>query len=153
MRSSVIVDIDGTIADCTHRLKYIKGKEKDWDSFHGKVTGDEPIRPVIDMINGLGKAGYYIIMMTGRPSVARNNTRWWLNKVAGCRWDMLLMRESGDHRLDVDVKLEWLDKLEDGRITIENVHPPKIAFEDRARMTKAFRERGIHVMHVDEGDF
>lgn len=29
----VIVDIDGTVADLRHRIHFIEGEKKDWDSF------------------------------------------------------------------------------------------------------------------------
>ena len=38
----IIVDIDGTIADCSHRLHYIKGEKKDWNSFFKAAGKDKP---------------------------------------------------------------------------------------------------------------
>jgi hypothetical protein len=29
----ILVDIDGTLADCTHRLHHIQKQPKDWDAF------------------------------------------------------------------------------------------------------------------------
>lgn len=29
----IIFDIDGVLADCSHRLKYIKGEKKDYEKF------------------------------------------------------------------------------------------------------------------------
>lgn len=33
----VIVDIDGTVADLSHRIHFIEGEKKDWDSFYNNV--------------------------------------------------------------------------------------------------------------------
>ena len=30
----IIFDIDGVLADCSNRLKYIKGEKKDYDKFY-----------------------------------------------------------------------------------------------------------------------
>lgn len=30
----IVFDIDGVLADCSHRLKYIKGEKKDYDKFY-----------------------------------------------------------------------------------------------------------------------
>lgn len=30
----IVFDIDGMLADCSHRLKYIKGEKKDYDKFY-----------------------------------------------------------------------------------------------------------------------
>lgn len=32
----IVFDIDGVLADCSHRLKYIQGKDKDYDKFYSK---------------------------------------------------------------------------------------------------------------------
>lgn len=34
-----IFDLDGTVADLTHRLHFITGETKDWDGFHGACFG------------------------------------------------------------------------------------------------------------------
>lgn len=30
----IVFDIDGVLADCSHRLKYIQGENKDYDKFY-----------------------------------------------------------------------------------------------------------------------
>jgi hypothetical protein len=152
-QKSVIVDIDGTIADLSHRLHHIEGEAKNWVAFHAGVFQDEPIDEVIQLINGLSKSGYYIILMTGRSDSSSIQTQRWMQQKAGCRWNLLLMREYGNYEPDIDLKLRWLKMLYDGQIAVENVDPPKLAFEDRAHMTVAFREKGLKVMHVAEGNY
>lgn len=41
----IVFDIDGVLADCSHRLKYIQGKDKDYDSFYSydEILKDKPI--------------------------------------------------------------------------------------------------------------
>lgn len=46
----VIVDIDGTVADLSHRIHFIEGEKKDWDSFYNNVEKDKPIQHVIDEV-------------------------------------------------------------------------------------------------------
>lgn len=38
-----IFDIDGTIADLSHRLPHIQKEPKDWDAFFGCVADDAPM--------------------------------------------------------------------------------------------------------------
>ena len=41
----IVCDIDGTIANLSHRLHFIQpeeGGKKDWDSFFAGVSDDEP---------------------------------------------------------------------------------------------------------------
>lgn len=41
----IVFDIDGVLADCSHRLKYIQGEDKDYDSFYSydEILKDKPI--------------------------------------------------------------------------------------------------------------
>ena len=42
-----IFDIDGTIADLTHRLHYIQSIKPDWKAFNSNVMDDAPITNTI----------------------------------------------------------------------------------------------------------
>lgn len=64
---------------------------------------------------------------------------------SSCR--RLRMRRAGDHRPDDIVKREILDQMRaDG-------WRPVMAFDDRARVVKMWREAGIPCAQVAEGDF
>ena len=45
-----IFDIDGTLADCSHRLHYISGENKDWDTFYKECVNDKPIMDVVEIL-------------------------------------------------------------------------------------------------------
>jgi hypothetical protein len=55
----------------------------------------------------------------------------------------LKMRSKGDRRPDHVLKMEFIDPLD----------PPDIIFEDRSTVVKAYRELGLTVFQVAEGDF
>ena len=57
------------------------------------------------------------------------------------------MRAEGDRRQDDLVKSDLLDKIRiDG-------FDPVIAFDDRDKVVKMWRERGLRCLQVDRGDF
>ena len=78
----VIFDIDGTLLDISHRLKFIKpldpyrGK-KDWKAFRDpkQKRWDEPIMPVVHIFNALLADGHNMIISTGRMRDEENDTR------------------------------------------------------------------------------
>ncbi len=74
---SVIVDLDGTLADCNHRLHFIESNKKDWQSFFNNCGEDLVIEPVRELINML-KEKYMIIILTARPDSIREPTTKWL---------------------------------------------------------------------------
>ncbi len=159
MTRSIIVDIDGTIADCEARLHHIVGdgdKEQthktNWAAFYENVHLDTPIQPTCDLVNSLAEAGWCIILITGRSDESREKTEKWLedNDII---WNMLLMRATGDHTNDWELKKAWLHDLRVGRISLNGVEAPEIVIEDRARVITMWRNEGMIALQCAEGDF
>ena len=48
-----IFDIDGTIADCNHRVHHLSGRTKDWAAFNAAMTDDTPIDSTIEVMTAL----------------------------------------------------------------------------------------------------
>lgn len=79
----IICDIDGTVADNSHREGFIQNGNKDWDKFYDPVliAQDKPIEKAVRTIKHiLAKTpNYYDFMyLTGRPERTREATREWL---------------------------------------------------------------------------
>mgnify|MGYP003342271336 CR=1 FL=1 len=79
----IICDIDGTIADLTHRRKWVAEKPKNWKKFFADMSLDQPILPVISVIADLYRVGNNIIFCSGRPDEWMFLTREWLEKQFG----------------------------------------------------------------------
>ena len=144
-----IFDIDGTLADLSHRLHFIQGEKKDWAGFFAGCEEDEPISEVIQVVRALAHYGCHkIIMITGRSDEIKGKTLTWLveNNVP-C--DKLYMRKAGDHREDSIVKSELLDEV------LAGVQLSYIAgvFEDRQQVVDMYRARGLRVFQVAPGNF
>lgn len=148
----VVVDLDGTVADCTHRLHFINGETKDWKGFYEACKDDKPIMSMIDMVRALNERYYNVIFLTGRSELARNVTQEWLQANNLWNYDDLIMRPLEDYRQDSVVKLEMLN---DYIRTNLNDDKEAIGFilEDRATVVKSFRDAGFKVLQVAEGDF
>ena len=91
-----IFDLDGTLCDNSHRLKFIQGEVKDWEGFHSLQGDDKPIWEVITVARALATAGQTLIYVTGRMEKGRNITQSWLDKYRLPK-GALLMRKDGDH--------------------------------------------------------
>lgn len=151
-----IFDIDGTIADLSHRLHHIQSDPPNWGAFYAACGDDAPITHILDLASALaGEAD--IVFVTGRSEECRDATIDWLraNLPDGGAWTWsaddarndLYMRAAGDHRPDNIVKSELLDRL------IADGYRPIMAFEDRDQVVKMWRERGIPCAQVAPGDF
>lgn len=147
MKHIVVVDIDGTIAKIGDRLKYITDQyPKDYDAFYDHVGEDKPIKEILAIVQELSHK-YKIVFCTGRASRCRTLTIEWLNRHLPISGYDLLMRKNGDHRHDVDVKPQLLQKA--------GIYPQQVLciLEDRNSMVKKWRELGFTCLQVNDGDF
>jgi hypothetical protein len=144
---TILCDIDGVIADCTHRLSFIKRDSPDWDAFFAACEEDEPMKPMIEFLQEL-ELVFRISYVTGRPERTRNKTIAWL-KAHDLPWDektsMLWMREDGDHRPDFEIKLEIFRNYVHSQIAA--------VIEDRDQVVQMWRELGLLCLQPKKGDY
>lgn len=145
-RGTLVCDIDGTIADLTHRRVYVATKPKNWAAFERTMHLDAPIQPIIDVVRELHAAGWTVVMCSGRGSQNRDVTERWLAE-HGVPYHALYMRRAKDYRRDSIVKAELLEAMRaDG-------HEPSVVFDDRNQVVEMWREAGILCVQVAPGDF
>jgi phosphoglycolate phosphatase-like HAD superfamily hydrolase len=136
-----VFDLDGTLADLTHRKPLIA--RKDWRGFFAAVGEDRPIDPVIGVLRDLHGAGNKIEIWSGRSDECRAETEAWLRH-HGVPGDIpVIMRNAGDHRPDVMVKKEFL----------RGTDAPDVIFDDRDSVVAMWRAEGIVCFQVAPGDF
>ena len=147
-----VFDIDGVLADPTHRLHHIQSDPKDWDRFfaYEEIMGDAPREREVLLLRALFRARQGITLITGRSEQARKATERWLRDHR-IPFDALYMRRKGDHRPDHIVKPELV------RLYL-SMHPNRsvenmVVFEDRLSVVEAYREAGILVLQNARGDF
>jgi len=143
---SIIFDVDGTLANCDHRIAFLQRTPKDWDSFFEFQNLDPPIEDTVDLLRTYYLRGRAILLATGRGEEHRPATVRWLIE-HNIPYTKLYMRALGDRRDDPIVKLEMLAAMRSDGFN------PRIVFEDRARVCRMWRENGMRVYQVAEGDF
>jgi phosphoglycolate phosphatase-like HAD superfamily hydrolase len=142
-----VFDLDGTLADLSHRLHFIEGDTKDWRAFFAAVADDKPIPHMVKLARDLACFGpARVAFVSGRSDECRGQTLTWL--FDHIRFSLpLYMRRAGDHRPDEVVKIELLAQLRaDG-------FEPIMVFDDRSRVVAAWRAAGIPCAQVAPGDF
>lgn len=141
-----VFDIDGTLADCSHRIHHIQNSPKDWRAFFAGCADDIPIPHVINLAITLYDADKKIIYVSGRSDECREQTLAWL-VAHGLPEAPLYMRKEGDYRDDDILKGEMIDEaMRDG-------WHPIMAFDDRDRVVAMWRARGIPCAQVAPGNF
>jgi hypothetical protein len=146
---TIIVDIDGTIADCSHRAHWVRSNPKNWPAFNKGMKNDTKHDDIIWLVKTLYEAGCTILIASGRGDEDRPTTIEWLDTVAGLGgiYQKLYMRKAKDYRSDDIVKSEILDQMrQDG-------YNPSITIDDRNQVVSMWRERGLRCLQVAPGDF
>ena len=162
MKDTIICDLDGTLANCEHRVHHVRNKPKNWDAFYAGVRDDEVNYPVLNILNkfltpdirtrAIVPLRYNVIFCSGRPERCREDTVWWLREVAHIWYSehspvvQLLMRKDGDRRADYIVKQEILDT---------HIDKDRVLFvlDDRQQVVDMWRRNGLTCLQVAEGDF
>lgn len=143
-KSCILFDVDGTLANLSHRLPFIKNGSRDWHSFFATVGEDSPIAEVIDVLDALWHRGQdTVFLVSGRSDVCRKETIEWLEKY-DIPYDGLFMRAEGDYRPDTVVKQEMLQEIRGMG------YDPWLAVEDRQRLARMWRSEGLLCLQCDD---
>ena len=140
-----VFDIDGTLADGSHRVHHILTRPKDWDAYFSKLEDDDLIVHVAEVCKAVAEV-YDVVYVTGRPEEHREPTRRWMRR-HHLPPGPLYMRPEGDRRDDDVVKIEILGRLRDDGYQVMMI------FDDRSRCVKAWRRAGVPCAQVEEGEF
>ena len=154
----ILIDIDGTIADCNHRKhlisKDLKRKERNYRQFYEECVNDTPILPIINLVKEMVvDLGYTPIFVSGRSSECRMATLTWLTKnlpFIKTKFN-LFMRREGDFRLDDVVKKEIFENCV--LPLVGDVNKIKYVLDDRNRVVEMWRGLGLTVLQVADGNF
>jgi phosphoglycolate phosphatase-like HAD superfamily hydrolase len=106
-RPLAVFDIDGVLADVTHRLHHLDDWR--WERFFAAADRD-PLLEEGERRLRAAQAAHDVVYLTGRPERNRRLTRAWLAR-HGLPTGPLHMRPDGDHRPARIVKREVLREL------------------------------------------
>ena len=134
--NAIICDLDGTLALANHRNVY-DASTCDQDDINW---------PVQRIIHLHAMNGYTILFTSGRDAIYRPQTVKFLSRI-GMENCPLFMRPEGDHRKDHIIKLELFQQNIYGKYNVEFV------LDDRQRVVDMWRDIGLTVLQVADGDF
>ncbi len=114
MSNLLICDIDGVLADCSHRLHYLE--EKNYEAFYSiaSMIEDELIERGNAMYSRMQQpmSGFDVYSLTGRPERTRKITEMWLSYY-GIEYSRMFMRADGDYRPSPEIKVDLMKELEE----------------------------------------
>lgn len=143
---AIIVDIDGTLANISHRRQHVESKPKNWKAFFENMHLDKVNLWCREIILKFYKDFYFLALVSGRSEDHRKITEEWL-KLNSIPYSALYMRKSGDFRDDSIVKKEIYESEIKNKLNILFV------LDDRKRVTEMWRREGLVVLQCDEGNY
>lgn len=145
----VLCDLDGTLADITHRLMFAHGETKNWGEFFARISQDKLREDVADMVAEYARQGFDIIFLSARPDTYKKQTLAWIIHHMEGRLPngflTIIMRRGNDKRPDVEVKKDLLDLHFPDKSLIHMV------IDDRPSVIRMWRENGLPVTDVGKG--
>lgn len=154
---AIICDLDGTLANCEHRVHHVQGKPKNWDAFYAGVRHDKVNEAVRRVLNSMSCSAFeeewttlQIIYCSGRPERCREDTERWLKEEARMWFPpetALLMRKEGDYRQDCIVKEELYNAHIKGKYEVLFV------LDDRQQVVDMWRANSLTCFQVAPGQF
>lgn len=144
----VVFDLDGTLADISHRVHHVRGTGKpNWDAFFASCADDMPHLHVIETFKSHLDAGHKVRVWSARSAVVRRETEEWLLRHGIDPCFLQHMRAEGDNTPDATLKRYWLH---------QEAVKPDIVYDDRQRVVDMWRAEGVPCFQVvadweDEG--
>ena len=141
----IVFDIDGVIADCSHRLHYIQGDNKNYDKFYSddEVLKDKPIfnlGTILFNIRDINQQGAEVDIkfITARNIKCLAATTRWIQRNFGIISEEgdILMRPENDYRPAHEVKKDLIEK----HIGFENI---LFAFDDDVMVNEMYKRHGV----------
>ena len=143
---TVVVDLDGTLANVDHRVHLVKSEKPDWDAFYSAVSFDTPNQWCAALIDILcHDTRFHVAIVSARRRGTEADTIAWLRNRCGFGGFLdigalsihLVREDDGKDRYAQDhtLKKAWLDSYGKERILF--------VIDDRQRVVDFWRSEGL----------
>lgn len=135
MKDTIVIDLDGTLANVDHRTHFVRREKPDWDAFYSACDLDSVNEWCSELMGGLANRSYLIRIVSARRRTEEQKTRDWL-KNNNIYFDRLeLLRAPDDYSPDIVLKKAWLDSYGKDRILF--------VVDDRQKVVDMWRAEGL----------
>lgn len=131
----IVVDLDGTLADDSHRSHFIP----DWDTYHDACDQDKSFGPIVQIVKELSE-NHPLLILTERSEKYRTKTGLWLNE-QGIYQDTMLMRPEYSPGPNVDWKWNAICEWAGGEHKV--IGQVLLVIEDNEKMVEMWRNNNL----------
>lgn len=142
MKNTVVIDLDGTLANGSARYHLVSGKKRDYAAFHARL-GEDPVNEWCrDLIRGMAQLGKRVVLVSARPTKIYTPapfdvlaaTREWLERNEIPHHELHLLR-GDDNTPDQELKRAWLHEYGVERVLF--------TVDDRQKVVDMWRAEGL----------
>lgn len=144
LQPCVIVDVNGSLSDTTHRNHFIADREnRDWEGFFGAMMTDTPIDMVHRLVNSFPEHPFYchVIMVTGGPEKYRPIMEKWFQQNQ-IHYNKLYMRGNGEFVRGYEFKRRLIED------ELKHQYDIVLALDDKMECIEMYRKLGIQAWLV-----
>lgn len=142
---AIILDLDGTLCDCEHRVHFMRERPKRREEFHSACVHDSVIpasKAIIDMAE---EKGIRVILLSARPIRFKPQTEDWLKR-NHIHYDQLIL-SSHPELNDPDYKIKMYKEL------IEPFNEVIFTVDDRDTVVQMWRQNGLTCLDIAGNHF
>ncbi len=148
MKNWIVMDLDGTLCDCSHRVHLAQAKQ--WDEFHAGIPDDKPNQEVVKLLERFTE--YEVLLCTGRDEKYRDPTERWLHDNGLSQYiTAMVMRPDDDHSSDHELKPRLVDEFFGSRQAA--LDAVLLVLDDRDRVVEAWRDARFKCWQVQVGSY
>ena len=140
----VVLDLDETLADVSHRVHHVEKEPRDWDAFFAPelVIKDKVVSGAARVLTHFMDLKYDILILTGRNEDLRDTTMRWIqeNLDIPVPDENLLMRPAGNMLNAGEFKREQLLNYRQG---LENKDVSFLIIDDDPEVCASLKEFGV----------
>lgn len=136
-RPLAVFDVDGVLADVSHRVHHLQQRPPDWDRFFQDARHDPVLPQGVELLREAA-GDCDVLYLTGRPERLRTDTLAWA-RAHDLPEGELVMRGDRDRRPAALAKPGWLADASRGRVVA-------VVVDDDPGVCAAYRASGWPVL-------
>lgn len=133
-----VFDVDGVLADVSHRRHFIAGR-RNWAAFFAAASDDAPLATGIELARAARDRGLDLVYLSGRPERLRAVTLDWCRE-HDVPEGQLMLRPDRDRSPATDLKLRLLRQL-------TRTHRVVFFVDDDTEVVDAVRQANPTLVH------
>jgi len=141
-KDTIVIDLDGTLANIAYRRHLVQQDKPDWDKFYAECRYDEVNFWCRELMAGMRQKGYEIVIVSARRKSCKADTVDWLRFNDIPYQTLYLLRNDNDHTEDKELKRNWLSFYDKDRVLF--------VVDDRQKVVDMWRSEGLVCLQCDK---